>query len=334
MLNIGIIGTGAIGRTHIRRINEKLTGGKVVACADANLDFCKKVAEDFGLQAYATGEELIASPDIQAIIVTTADDFHEQYVMAAIAAGKYVFCEKPLAPIAAACRRIMDAEMATGKHLVQVGFTRRYDAGYRLLKEAIQNRTYGEPLMLHCAHRNPSVAPTYDTPMAVVSTMIHEIDVIRWLLGEEYASVQMIIPKSTRHTHETLKDPQMMILMTKSGVYVGVEAFVVNGHCYDIRCEVCCEDAFLNLPEPPSLQVTASGQRGIQIYTDWAARFEEAYNTELQEWINAYGSGRVDGPNAWDGYVAEVVADAAAQARETGNIIPIDVGEAPEFYAR
>lgn len=334
MLRIGLIGTGAIGRTHMRRINEKLRGGRVVACADANLEFCQKVADDFGIQAYATGEELIASPDIDAIVVTTADDFHERYVLAAIAAGKYVFCEKPLAPTAQACQRIMAAEMESGKHLVQVGFTRRFDAGYRQLKQAIEARTYGEPLVLHCAHRNPDVAPTYDTPMTVVSTMIHEIDVIRWLLDEEYATVQMILPKSTRHTHEGLKDPQIMVLMTQSGVYVEVEAFVNTKHCYDIRCEVCCEDAFLNLPEPPSIQVTAGGRRGIAVYPDWASRFEEAYNTELQAWIDNYGSGKIDGPTAWDGYVAEVVADAAAKARETGEIVEITVGNCPEFYQK
>lgn len=333
MINIGIIGTGAIGRTHIQRINNKLGGGRIVACADANLTFCQSVAEQFGLKAYETGEELIASPDIHAIIVTTADEYHERYVMAAIQHEKYVFCEKPLAPTAEACQRIMDAEMKTGKHLVQVGFCRRFDAGYQLLKETLDDRTYGEPLIVHCAHRNPEVAPTYDTPMSVVSTMIHEIDVVRWLLNEEYKSVQLTIPKSTRHTHEGLRDPQVMVLMTESGVYISVEAFVSTKHCYDIRCEVCCEDAFINLPEVPSLQITAGGQRGVKVYPDWASRFEEAYDNELQSWIKGYGSGVINGPTAWDGYVAEVVADAAGKARETQKIVDIEVGKRPEFYS-
>ena len=102
-LQIGLVGTGMIGGTHIERINQKLQGGKVVACADYNLDFAKSVADKFGIQACASGEEMIQSDKIDAVIVTTADPFHEQYVMAAIKAGKYVFCEKPLAPDAAAC---------------------------------------------------------------------------------------------------------------------------------------------------------------------------------------------------------------------------------------
>lgn len=110
-LRIGLVGTGAIGRTHIERINNKLSGAKVIACADKNVDFCKSVAEKYGLKAYATGEEMIASDDIDAVIVTTLDPFHEEYVMAAIKAGKYVFCEKPLAPSADACKRIVEAEL-------------------------------------------------------------------------------------------------------------------------------------------------------------------------------------------------------------------------------
>lgn len=97
-LRIGLVGTGAIGRTHIERINNTLQGGKVVACADANIDFCKSVAEKYGIKAYEKGEDMIASDDIDAVVVTTLDPFHEQYVMAAIKAGKYVFARSRWLP--------------------------------------------------------------------------------------------------------------------------------------------------------------------------------------------------------------------------------------------
>ena len=154
-LRIGLVGTGAIGRTHIERINNTLQGGKVVACADANIDFCKSVAEKYGIKAYEKGEDMIAADDIDAVVVTTLDPFHEQYVMAAIKAGKYVFCEKPLAPEADACKRIVEAEMASGKQLVQVGFMRRYDPGYGQLKKAIELRQVRSAA--HAALRSPQL---------------------------------------------------------------------------------------------------------------------------------------------------------------------------------
>lgn len=128
---IGLIGTGAIGRTHIERIAHKFSGAKFVACADVNKDFCKTVTEKYGIKAYETGEDMIATADIDAVIVTTSDAFHEQYVIEDIKVGKYVFCEKPPALTAEACKRIIEAEIAAGKQLVQAGVMRWYDPGYR-----------------------------------------------------------------------------------------------------------------------------------------------------------------------------------------------------------
>lgn len=334
VLRVGVIGTGAIGRTHIERINTRLSGAKVIACADANVDFCKSVAEKYALKAYESGEELAASPDIDAVVVTTSDAYHEQYVLAAVAAGKYVFCEKPLAPSAEACKRIVEAEMNAGKQLVQVGFMRRYDPGYRQLKEVIQNRKYGEPLLLHCAHRNPDVTEPWDNASAVENSMVHEIDVLRWLLGEDYATAEVRYGKATRKAKEGLHDPQVMVLTTKSGVRIDVESFVCNGQCYDIRCEVVCEDAILNLPKPATIEVLADTVRGNAVDADWSTRFTEAYNVEFQEWINACKAGRVDGPSAWDGYACQVAAAAASKARDTQTIVDVHYDEMPAFYQK
>lgn len=331
-LRVGVVGVGAIGRTHIDRINNKLSGAKVVACADVNADFCKKIADQFGLKAYETGEEMIASDEVDAVVVTTSDAYHEQYVMAAIKAGKYVFCEKPMAPSADACKRIVEAEIAGGKQLVQVGFMRRYDPGYKQLKEAIQSEKYGYPLLLHCAHRNASITEPWDNATAVEGSMVHELDVLRWLLGEDYATAEVRYGKSTRKAKEGLHDPQIMILTTVSGVRIDVESFVCNGQCYDIRCEVVCEDAIMNLPKPATIEVLADTVRGNAVDADWTTRFVEAYNVEFQQWINACKEGRVDGPTAWDGYACQIAAAAASKARETQTIQPVVYDEKPAFY--
>lgn len=333
-LKVGLIGTGAIGRTHIERINNTLQGAKVIAVSDAFAESGKKAAAQYGCQFFEKGEDLIHDNNVDAIVVTTADPYHAQYVKEAIKVGKYVFCEKPLAPEPSVCKEIVDLEMAGGKKLVQVGFMRRYDYGYQQLKKYISERTYGEPLMLHCAHRNPTVDESYDTPMAVENSMIHEIDVLRWLLGEDYATAEVRFPKKTRHAHEKLQDPQIMYLTTKSGVRIDVEAFVCCGYGYDIKCEVCCEDGILSLPEPSNAMIRTNASRIYPICKDWSDRFVQAYNTEFQEWINACKAGRVDGPTAWDGYAGQVTAAAASKARDTQTIVTIDLPETPDFYKK
>lgn len=193
---------------------------------------------------------MIASEDVDVVVVTSWDPTHEQYVLEAIKHGKYVFCEKPLAMDAAGCRRIVDAEVAYGKKLVQVGFMRRYDRGYIELKEAIESKQYGEALMMHCAHRNPSADENYTTPMAISNTAIHEIDVLRWLLNEDYESVQMILPKKTSNSHADLHDPQLLIFQTKSGVTIDLEIFVNCRFGYDIKCDVVFETAEVGMTDP------------------------------------------------------------------------------------
>lgn len=69
--------------------------------------------------------------------------------------------------------------------------------------------------MLHCTHRNPEVGTNYNTPMAVHDTAIHEIDVLHWLVDDEYESAQVIMPRVTKYSHSELKDPQIMLLRTK-----------------------------------------------------------------------------------------------------------------------
>ena len=330
-LKIGVIGTGAIGQTHIERINTKLQGARVVACADPNKDFGQAIAKNYSLQAYDTPEAMIQADEIEAIVVTTADSFHEAYVLAAIEAGKYVFCEKPLAPEAEACRKIVDAEIAGGKQLVQVGFMRRYDPGYRQLKELIDTGDYGSPLMLHCAHRNPEVSG-FTTEMSVENSLIHEIDVLRWLLGENYKTAEVVFPRTTKNAEGELRDPQVMYLTTESGIRIDVESFVNCKYGYDIKCEVVCEEGVLNLPEPSNVMKRVDAARVTPICRDWSERFVDAYNIEFQEWINACKEGRVDGPTAWDGYVGQVTAAAASKARDEQQVMTISYQEKPAFY--
>ena len=160
-VRVGVIGVGMIGQDHIRRITQVLSGGAVVAVTDVDAARAQSVADGWpGAAVYPAGRELVASGDVDAVLVTSWGPTHEDHVLAAIEAGLPVFCEKPLATTEDACLRIMDAEMAGGRRLVQVGFMRRYDAGYRALKAALDEATIGTPLLLHCAPRTRSAPPS------------------------------------------------------------------------------------------------------------------------------------------------------------------------------
>jgi myo-inositol 2-dehydrogenase/D-chiro-inositol 1-dehydrogenase len=333
-LRIGVIGTGAIGRDHARRINQVLSGARITALSDVNLDGARAVKADIAPDAeiFPTGEDLVASDNVDAVLVTSWGTTHEQYVLAAIAAGKPCFCEKPLATTAEGARRIVDAEAAHGKRLVQVGFMRRYDAGYRMLKQVVDSEI-GRPLMVHAAHRNPTVPDQYVTPMAIHDTLIHEIDVFRWLLDDDYVSAQVVFPRASSHTHAKLKDPQVVLLETAKGIRIDVEVFVNCRYGYDIQCQVVGEEGLAYLPEPTSIVVRKDARLQNAILTDWKDRFVASYDVELQDFSDAAAKGTASGPTSWDGYVAAISSDACVAAQEApGTIVPISLPVRPALY--
>ncbi|MTD28225.1 Gfo/Idh/MocA family protein [Erwinia sorbitola] len=333
-LKLGVIGTGAIGQEHIRRCSKVLQGAQVVAVSDINVDGAKAALTRIGIEAevFANGHDVVKSPNVDAVLVTSWDPTHEEFTLAAIEAGKPVFCEKPLALSAAGCRRIVDAEIKFGKRLVQVGFMRPYDSGYRALKEVITKGEIGEPLMLHCAHRNPTVPENYTTDMAITNTLIHELDVLRWLTEDDYKSVQVVFPRSTSKTHAKLRDPQVVLFETRKGIRIDVEIFVNCAYGYDIQCEVVGEEGIAKLPEPSAVQMRKEAKLSTAILTDWKDRFIDAYDVELQAFINDVTAGKLTGPSAWDGYAASVAADACLKAQESGAIEPVELPPRPAFY--
>jgi myo-inositol 2-dehydrogenase/D-chiro-inositol 1-dehydrogenase len=123
-----------------------------------------------------------------------------------------------------------------------------------------------------------------------------------------------------------------MILHTKKGIVIDIEVFVTCQYGYDIQCEVCCEDAILRLPEPSFPLVRKNAMNTVALETDWKRRFIEAYDIEMQDWIDSTIKGEMNGPSAWDGYVASVTADALVKSQTTGAQEPVSTGSTPDFY--
>jgi myo-inositol 2-dehydrogenase/D-chiro-inositol 1-dehydrogenase len=325
-----------IGQDHIRRLTHVLSGAQVVAVTDVDPARAQAVADGLhSVRVHATGQDLIRDDGVDAVLVASWGAAHEEYVLACIDAGKPVFCEKPLATTEEACQRILDAEAASGRRLVMVGFMRRYDASYQAVKAAVDEGAIGTPLLMHCAHRNASVPPYgFTTEMMITDSAIHEIDLVRWMFGEEIVATTVLKPRRSSKGGEDLHDPLVLLLEMASGVLVDVELSVNIGYGYDIRGEVVGENGTAALAETTAAIVKSDGQLSGRVPADWRERFIRAYDVELQDWVDAVATGGFTGPSAWDGYAAAVVSDSCLEALRTGTRTVVSQRECPDFYTK
>jgi myo-inositol 2-dehydrogenase/D-chiro-inositol 1-dehydrogenase len=336
-VRVGVIGVGMIGEDHIRRITEVLSGAVVTAVSDIDTARASAIADKFGgtSAVHASGEEVIADSNVDAVIVASSGPTHAGYVLAGIAAGKPVFCEKPLATTPEDCWKIVEAEVAGGRRLVQVGFMRRYDQAYRALKWAATGGSIGAPLLMHCAHRNPSVPDTVTSHDVLTDSIVHEIDLVRWMFDTEIEAVTVLRSKRSGHAAGDLQDPMMVLLRLVGGVLVDVELSVNIRYGYDIRGEVVGETGVAQLASGTDILVTNSAGQIGSVPPDWRARFSRAYDSEFQEWIDGIAEdGGTSGPSSWDGYAATVGTDACVASYAAGESVQVALRERPAFYAK
>jgi myo-inositol 2-dehydrogenase/D-chiro-inositol 1-dehydrogenase len=285
------------------------------------------VAGEFGVRAVHDPAAVIADPAVDAIIIATPGFTHEDLVLAALEHGKPTLCEKPLTTSPETSRRIVDAEAALGRQLVQVGFMRRFDAEYAQLRQVIASGELGRPLFLHCVHRNASTPPNFNSDMLMLDSVVHEVDIVRYLTGEEIVAIRVLAPGSTSAAPEGLKDPQFVIMETESGTLVDVEIFVNTTFGYEVRTELVAERGSARIGLGVGLVKHSAAGWGGAITPGFVERFGAAYDTEVQRWVDAVRSGvTVDGPGVWDGYAAAAVCAAGVRSLHTGKRVEVDLG--------
>jgi myo-inositol 2-dehydrogenase / D-chiro-inositol 1-dehydrogenase len=332
-VNVGVIGVGMIGQEHIRRLTATVPGANVVAVSDVDEARAREAALLLeGARVYALGEDLILASEVGAVIVASWGPTHAAFVLAAIRAGKPVFCEKPLATTEADCSAIIDAEAAFGRRLVQVGFMRRFDPQYLAMKQTIASGAIGAPLIFMSVHRNASVPAHYTGDMALTDTAVHDIDIARFLLDDEPAAISVRAPRRNSRAGD-VADPLMTLIDMRSGALVAIETSVHVAYGYDIRGEVIGESGTVSLAERNDVVVKANGAFMGRVPADWRERFAPAFDAEFRAFIAAAGEGRAAGPSAWDGYVATVASSAGVKALQTGKREPIKLRHPPRLYA-
>ena len=321
-LAIGVIGTGMMGAEHARLLRDYTSGAHLAAVYDA--DPSRAMAAGDGAKLFNDPYALIAADTVEAVVVASPDATHAEYALAAIAARKPVLCEKPIAATAADALQIIEAEVALGRRLVQVGFMRRFDSGYRQLRQARIEQLVGVPSVLHNTHRNVSAPSWFTSEMVITNSFVHEIDISRWLLGSEIVAAAVF--------RAGIKGLLMIMMQTDKGEVVSTEVNINGGYGYHVHAQLVGTEGTVEMAAPAGSLINRAGIQSFQFPSDWLPRFAQAYQEQMRSWVKAITSQTATGASAWDGYITTLIADQIAACLPGSPMINISLPARPQLY--
>lgn len=323
-VRIAVLGVGMMGAYHAGALATRTKGATVTVINDFAADKAAEVAARIGARVVDDPIAAVHDPEVDAVLVATPGAAHPAQVQACLDAGKPVLCEKPLTTDEESSYALVQSEAGLARPLVQVGFMRRFDAEYVALHDLITAGGLGNPLLVHCTHRNPSVPEHFSSEFMIRDSVVHEVDVARFLLDEEITSVQVLRGVATSAAPQGTSDPMIVVFETASGRLVTDEIYVRTGVAYEVRTEVVGEagSAMIGLDQN-LVRTSTDGRWGGRITPGFVERFSQAYDTELQRWVAAAARGTIDGPGVWDGYAAVAVCEAGVKAVRTGEKVPV-----------
>ena len=333
-IRIAVIGAGVMGRDHARIFAEDLPGTTLQVVCDASAPRARAVAEAFGaLDVTTDAATVILRADVDAVVIASPDVTHAPLALACITAGKPVLCEKPLSQSSAECLAVIDAEMASGRRLIQLGFMRRFDQSYAEMKAALDDGSLGRALMMHNFHRNVETpAADFTADMAITNSAPHEFDVARFVLGQDYTAISAFKP--TREGK--LVGPVFMVLETTAGQLVNIEINNNAAYGYDVRAELVAEGGCVAMNPVAYTRRDAALRASTSYDSDWRGRYAAAYLRQNKAFLHFVRSGAFPpiAADAWDGYAATIVAEAGVRALREGCRMPVNMIGKPAFYDR
>lgn len=333
-LSVGLIGAGGMGARHARNLHEQIGGARLAGVYDPDPARAGQVASSCGSPAvFDNPLQLIHDTAIDAIVIASPDATHLDFTLACLAAGKPVLCEKPLATGAAGARKVVEAEVGLGRRFVSVGLMRRFDPYHVAVREAAIAGRLGRPILYKGVHRNATIP--YDSRGEVILTNSagHDIDAVRWLLGQEIETVYVQGVRSHPGFSDQTTDLLLLQMSLTGACMATVEVFAAAEYGYEVTAELVGERGVATSGRPDRAFIRAEAAASAALPMDWLERFRDAYVIELREWVCSIESGEVfAGASAWDGLMTLVVTDACVRSLQTGAPAAVQTPPRPSLY--
>lgn len=333
-LKVGLIGLGRLGRVYARDLAGRIPETRLVAVADPAGTLASDVAAELDVpRAYTDPLALIDDADVEAIVIATPTHLHRDHVIAAAHRRKPTFCEKPPALSLREVAVMKDAIERSGMFF-QMGFMRRFDAGYAAAKKQIDAGRIGTPLVFKATSRDPfRPSLEYANPASsggmLIDMGIHDFDLARWFMGD-VRTVSAIGATIAYPELATVGDiDNAIVSLTFASGKLGVVDLTRSGiYGYDISTEILGLEGTIRigyLRETPIVVMTKAGGVAHDTVPYFMERFRDAYTNQLQDFARNVREGTSPPITIDDGLEALRVGVAATRARETG--LPVTVAD-------
>jgi myo-inositol 2-dehydrogenase/D-chiro-inositol 1-dehydrogenase len=329
MIRFGIFGAGRIGRVHAANV-ARLPGARLMAVFDVDRTSAAQLAASWGGEVRSE-EAIFESRDIDAVVIATPAETHAALIERAAAAGKAIFCEKPIDKDLRRVRHVLDLVTARGVSLF-MAFNRRFDPSFAELRNRLVAGEAGKPEMIFLTSRDPA-PPALDyvarSGGLFRDMMIHDFDVARWLVGEEPERVFAVggCFANPAIAQYGFVDTAVVMLWTPSGTIININCAMRATYGYDQRLEVHGSAGKLALDNRYATSVSMTGSAGSQRELPlafFAERYADAYIRELTYFVECLENGIRPSPSGEDGFRALLLAEAAHRSRDQGTPVSID----------
>jgi myo-inositol 2-dehydrogenase/D-chiro-inositol 1-dehydrogenase len=328
MIRFGVLGAGRIGKVHAGTI-ARSERAEVAYVADAIGEAARSLADAVGAKV-ASVEETIAAADVGAILICTPTDTHADLIEAAARAGKPILCEKPVSLSVERIEACLPVVEKAGVPLM-IGFNRRFDPNFGALKRRLDGGEVGEVELVTIISRDPAPPPvSYIERSGGIfrDMMIHDFDMARFLVGEEFVTIQALGAALVDPAIGTAGDVDTAAvqMQTASGKIAVITNSRRAAYGYDQRIEVHGSKGMLragNVHMSTVERADAEGFTGDVIKTFFIDRYVAAYAAEIEAFIDAIEHGNAPAPSGNDGLMAQRLAEAATESRQSGRVVRI-----------
>ena len=331
-MKIGIIGAGRIGKVHLESVSRYVKGAEVVAMADPFLNAeTEEFIKSFGVKKVGRDyKEILADKEIDAVLICSSTDTHAPISLEAIAAGKHVFCEKPVDHDIQNILKVKKA-LEGSKVKYQVGFNRRFDHNFAAVRAAVEEGKIGALNVLKICSRDPAAPPVSYIKVSggiFLDMTIHDFDMVRFLSGDEVESVYamggVLVDKEIGKAGDI--DTAVITMRLKSGALAVIDNCRRAAYGYDQRAEAFGELGQVSVGNDTCSTAVISNKDGVTAEKPlyfFLERYMQAYVKEVSEFIDCVQKDKPVPVGIEDGLQAVRIGVAAKKSLADGREVKL-----------